>query len=274
MASPNIDLVRAIFAEWERADFRSTWWADPEIDFVVADGLSPGSWKGLDAMAQAFRDNLTAWENWFVAADEYRELDRERVFVLQHYGGRGRASGLTIGQTRNRGANLFHIRDGKVTRVVCWFDGDRALAELGLKLDDRHPAEARSSVDVVRRLLRAWSDRDFERAALGLHPTVTGRVADPFMGPISYTGSAEVRAWWEQIAHSWEEIEAQIEQVLEAREDLVVLAIRFRARARGSGAVVNGQEQFQVWRLRDGKLASFEFFADRAEAMRSAGLDG
>jgi ketosteroid isomerase-like protein len=50
---------------------------------------------------------------------------------VQRYRGRGRASGLEIEQMRGESANLFHIRDGKVTRLVIYFDRDRAYADLG-----------------------------------------------------------------------------------------------------------------------------------------------
>jgi ketosteroid isomerase-like protein len=132
MSRENLDLVRAIFAAWECGDFSSAEWADPEIEFVVADGPAPGSWSGLAGMAEGFRGTLSAWQEWSVEADEYGELDGGRVLVLNHYSGRGRASGLELGQIRAKGANLFHVRDGKVTRVVAYFNRERALAELGL----------------------------------------------------------------------------------------------------------------------------------------------
>jgi ketosteroid isomerase-like protein len=128
--SANLDLVRSIYAAWERGDFSS--WAHPEIEYVIADGPDPGTWKGLAGLAEGFRDFLRAWEDLHVEAGAFRQLDDERVLVLQRYRGRGRASGLEIEQMRGESANLFHIRDGKVTRLIIYFDRDRAFADLRL----------------------------------------------------------------------------------------------------------------------------------------------
>ncbi|MGH2994302.1 MAG: hypothetical protein ACRDL1_12310 [Solirubrobacterales bacterium] len=46
--------------------------------------------------------------------------------------GRGKTSGLELGRMPTRGANLFHVRGGKVTRLVLYWDRVRALAGLGL----------------------------------------------------------------------------------------------------------------------------------------------
>ncbi len=75
---------------------------------------------------------LSSWEEFRLVADEYRELDAERVLVLDHLSGRGKASGLEIGEMRAAGAWLFHIRDDNVTRMVRYFDRARGLADLGL----------------------------------------------------------------------------------------------------------------------------------------------
>jgi ketosteroid isomerase-like protein len=124
--------VRSIYADWERGDFRSVEWADPEIEFMRPDGPAPGRWIGLRGMAEGTREVLEAWDEVRVEADEYRELDGERVLVLIHRSGHGKASGLEVGMTRTQGANLFHIRDGKVTTLAFYWDRERALADLGL----------------------------------------------------------------------------------------------------------------------------------------------
>jgi ketosteroid isomerase-like protein len=130
--SENLDLVRSIFAAWERGDYSWAEWASHEIEWVFADGPSPGVRTGLADATDGMRDFLGAWEDFTVEVEEYRELDDERVLALTRYSGRGKKSGLELGQMRAEGANLFHIRGGKVTRRVHYLDRANALADLGL----------------------------------------------------------------------------------------------------------------------------------------------
>jgi ketosteroid isomerase-like protein len=131
--SENLDLVRSIYADWERGDFRSAEWAHPEIEYVYADGPEPGHWTGLADMAKAWRIRLSAFEDFRFVAEEYRELDNKRVLVFVGAGGRFKASELPFEQMgRGPGAHVFHLRDGKVMKLVAYWDRDRALADLGL----------------------------------------------------------------------------------------------------------------------------------------------
>ena len=54
-------------------------WADPSVDFVIADGPSPARWGGLRGMAEGFGGWLTAWEDFRVEMYDFREIDHERV---------------------------------------------------------------------------------------------------------------------------------------------------------------------------------------------------
>jgi ketosteroid isomerase-like protein len=129
--SENLDLVRSIYADWERGDyFGRSDWAHPDMDWVFADGPAPASGVGFDAAAEQWRDWLDAWELLGVEAKEERELDQGRVLVVIEQNVRGKASGVAA---RSVGASVFTVRDGKVTRMVHYSDRQLALADLGLE---------------------------------------------------------------------------------------------------------------------------------------------
>jgi ketosteroid isomerase-like protein len=130
-ASVNLDLVKCISAGWERGDYGSVEWADEQIEFVIADGPEPARVRGRETMAADLAGFQDAWEEYHSRVEEYRELDDERVLVLTYATGRGRTSGL---ETAQRRANLFHLRGGKVTRLVAYWDRERAIAEAAPEL--------------------------------------------------------------------------------------------------------------------------------------------
>jgi hypothetical protein len=70
--------VRSICADVERGDFGSTEWANPEIEFLFADGPTPGHWTGLSGMREGFLDFLRAWERLRVEPTDYREPEGDR----------------------------------------------------------------------------------------------------------------------------------------------------------------------------------------------------
>jgi ketosteroid isomerase-like protein len=130
--SENLDLVRSIFADWERGNFSGVAWADPEVEFVMPDGLQPGTWVGVGGMVERWREGEAAWEGQSVKAEDYRELDDGCVLVLLRRSGRGRLSGLELDHLQTQGAAVFYVSDGRVTRYVSYLDRRRALADLGL----------------------------------------------------------------------------------------------------------------------------------------------
>src|SRR5207245_4590831 len=85
-ANPNLELVRSIYADWQRGDFTSNEWADAEIEFAFAGGPHPESWTGLAGMAQGYRDWLRAWKDLRAEPEEYVVIDDERLLVLVRHG--------------------------------------------------------------------------------------------------------------------------------------------------------------------------------------------
>ena len=137
--SANVALVRSIHAAWERGDYSSVEWADPDIEYVVDGGPDAGVFKGRVAMAKAWREVLRAFADHRSEVDAVREIDDEHVLVLVRLKGRGKTSGLELDQTQSKVAALYHVRDGRVIRHVIYWDRDRALADLGLAPEGESP---------------------------------------------------------------------------------------------------------------------------------------
>jgi len=131
--SENLEFVRSIYADWERGDFGGIDWADPQLEIVAVEGPDPRTFVGHEAVRDAWRGFLSAWEHYRVAGKDFRELDDGRVLVFNVIGGRGKGSGLDVAHTETKGANLFDVRDRRVTKLVLYWNRDRALADLGLE---------------------------------------------------------------------------------------------------------------------------------------------
>jgi uncharacterized protein len=126
MALQNADLLRPIYEEWGRGNWR------PRFD--VYDPHMEWGWSSefLD-LGGVFEDRrdpnprllawLTEWEQWRAEAEEYLEFG-DYVVVLASYHGRGRESGAPITQ---EGAHVFKLRDGKVVRLEIFASRERAI---------------------------------------------------------------------------------------------------------------------------------------------------
>jgi ketosteroid isomerase-like protein len=128
----NVEIVHAAYEQWARGDFSSSDWADPDFELVLRDGPAPATFKGLEAAAGGWAEFLSAFDHLQAVPEEVRAIDDERVLVLTKNIGRGKASGFELGDMQTRGANVIHVRGGRVTKLVAYFDRDLALADLEL----------------------------------------------------------------------------------------------------------------------------------------------
>ena len=135
--SANRDVVRSMHACHERGDFAAgAKFMDADIEVVAPDGPEPGAVRGLTALAELWRDFLTSWEDFRTTTEEYRELDADHILVLFRRDGRGKRSGMEIGELSGaKGADIVEVRDGKVVKIVSYWERDRALTDLGLTPD-------------------------------------------------------------------------------------------------------------------------------------------
>ena len=100
-------------------------------------------------------------------------------------------------------------------------------------------------------------------------------IFDPYvvMNPVeegpSY-GLDAIRDNFEHWKGAWGELEVTVEEVIDAG-DRVLLTAHHRGRGRGSGIEVD-TSFYEVYSLRNGKVARSDEYADRADALKAAGL--
>jgi ketosteroid isomerase-like protein len=129
VSAENVEIVKGIFARWERGDFSSVDWADPEIEFTMP-GPDPKVHRGIEAMARAWADWLRAFKAFGIEPTEFHDAG-DRVVVGQVFRGEGRGSGLPLDDIT--GACVFTLRDGKVVRFAGYTTIERALADAGIE---------------------------------------------------------------------------------------------------------------------------------------------
>ena len=136
MASQKADLLRPIYEEWGRGNWRPVFDVyDPEMEW----GWS-SEFPDLGGVQRDSRDPnprlrawLSGWEEWRAEAEEYVELG-DYVIVLTSYHGRGKGSGVEIHQ---EGAHVFRLRGAKVVRLEIFAARAKAIESVRAALADR-----------------------------------------------------------------------------------------------------------------------------------------
>jgi ketosteroid isomerase-like protein len=84
-------------------------------------------------------------------------------------------------------------------------------------------------------------------------------------------GLAEVGAFWRDYESMWEKRVIELEEVRPLDHQRVLVFFTETATGRASG-VETGASPAAIWTIRDGKVARFQAWIERAEALRAADL--
>jgi ketosteroid isomerase-like protein len=129
MSQANVEVVKEIFSAWERGDFTSIDWADPEIEFSIP-GPDLHVHRGIEAAGRAWAGFLAAFDDLSIVGEEFHDAG-DKVVVEQIFRGRGKGSGIPIDEIP--GGAVLTLRDGKVTRFQGYVTVEEAMASAGLE---------------------------------------------------------------------------------------------------------------------------------------------
>jgi ketosteroid isomerase-like protein len=127
-----------------------------------------------------------------------------------------------------------------------------------------------ANVDVVRRGLAAFNDKDWEKSVQLMDPDVEWHDAPDLPGAQVHRGRDAVLAQWRDMRDALAEFGVEPERFFEVG-DRVVVFLRSRGRGRTSGIEVS-REIAQVFTVRDGLVAKVVGYDDRSKALEAVGL--
>jgi ketosteroid isomerase-like protein len=133
MSQENVELVLAHVAAYNAGDIDA--WAEfltPDVEaFPDASAFpEPGPLVGRDEYRVWLEEIQTPWRKPRWQTAEVRAVGTDVVLHRGDWGGEGAASGI---ETHSSITGVFTIRGGQISRIVFYFDHDRALKSTGVE---------------------------------------------------------------------------------------------------------------------------------------------
>ncbi len=129
---------------------------------------------------------------------------------------------------------------------------------------------SQENIGIARRLYEAWNRHDLAASLEILDPSVVIDRSESLADARIYRGHAEAEEFWNQWIDTWECFSWEIDEYVDAGENVVVLG-RFHGRGTTSGADVEANVS-QLLTFRDGLLVRAKLFQSSSEALEAAGL--
>jgi ketosteroid isomerase-like protein len=132
MSQENVEIVRRVFNEMERGNFRIAEYLDPKVHVTWVNpvyGDSGGDSHGIREVAEGLLALFEALGDVTWTAEQIIDAG-DRVVTVESWRARGKASGA---EAEARQASVWTISDGKITRIVGYADPAEALEAAGLR---------------------------------------------------------------------------------------------------------------------------------------------
>ena len=130
MAHTNVDVLRAIYAEWAQGNFGGgVELFDPEIALVMNATPDPATYEGVVHVREFMRDFLHQWKRYTIEALEFLPSD-DNVLVVGMQRATAKASGVELELATH---TVWTFRHGRVIRMHWTLDREEALEVAGLR---------------------------------------------------------------------------------------------------------------------------------------------
>jgi ketosteroid isomerase-like protein len=127
MSDDDQAMLHSILGEWERGEFWNAEAYTDDVVFVVS-GPDGAEYQGIDGLTSAWRDFLSAWDDFHIETDRVVPGEGGAYALLIRLQARGKGSGVDIDA---QVANVVNLRDGRIARLEMFWDRNMALRAAG-----------------------------------------------------------------------------------------------------------------------------------------------
>jgi ketosteroid isomerase-like protein len=262
MSQENVELVRKGYdAMLEGGIEAALAYIDPqfEMDLPPEIGPEPQVVRGHEALRRWFETAMEVLEEFRIEPEEFIDAG-EQVVVPVRILGRGRTSGIEAVQ---RVTQVWTIRDGLSVRMDSYVDTESALAA----------AVGRSAgrpVDVVSAQFAAFASGDLAAVAEFWHPDIDWRAVEGAADDVGVIkGHAGLRRYYQDWIETFDQLQAEVEEVLAENGDRVAVVVHNSGIGRVSGVPTDGH-YYVTCTVRDGLIVSGREYATREQAIDAA----
>jgi ketosteroid isomerase-like protein len=132
MSEENVKLLRQGYDAFNRGDIDTVMglmdpnieWQEPDVEGLPQRGTHHGA---EDVANNVFGAIVGSWDDFQAVPEEFLDAG-DRVVVLGHFEGRGKASGKTLDTLY---AHVWTLRDGKAVHFRAYADTAKVLQSLG-----------------------------------------------------------------------------------------------------------------------------------------------
>jgi ketosteroid isomerase-like protein len=136
MSQENVEVVRRFETSWANRNLEAALeCVHDDLEFDWSDSMGPfvGTYKRRAGLTRFWTDMLEAWERFSPEIEEIIDCGPERLITLDVVRARGKGSGIDM---EARGAMLWTVQEGRISRVKMFQTKDEALEAVRLSEQD------------------------------------------------------------------------------------------------------------------------------------------
>jgi ketosteroid isomerase-like protein len=135
---------------------------------------------------------------------------------------------------------------------------------------------SQENVEIVRTLAEGFQHRQHERAFEFYDPEIEWDASNlrqliPDLAGV-YHGHEGVRTYWRRWLSAWSDLRFEIQDLVDAGDEVVLLVGKQRQWGRHSGIATEFPPYGMVFTLRNGKVIRWKSYPDQESALEAAGL--